>query len=287
MFKPLIMTYNQFKRKVFDFLEPKRDDPPIEKFVNTFIVTLIIVNVITVSLETVESIDKKYGFWINLIEDISVFIFVVEYGLRLWTINLKHKFKGKYGRIKYIFTFSALIDLASILPFFMTFLSGMKHLRFLRLLSFIRFFKLGRYSSSFKLMDDVWRKKKDLLTASIFLSVFLIIAASFFMYMAEHSAQPDKFSSIPQSMYWAVITLTSTGYGDIYPITGIGKFMTMIITIVGIGMVALPIAIFSSGFVEEIAKERDLENDRQGRYQKYLEYKLEFEKEEEEKKENS
>lgn len=280
--KYISQMHNKIKRTIFNYLEPKHDDPFLEKLFNYFVVGLIFLNVLMVTMETVESFDKEYGKWIDAVQTVSAILFTVEYGLRLWTIKYKPEYRGKWGRLKYIFSFAALIDLIAILPFYVSFIpfKNLTYIRFLRLLSFFRFFKLGRYSSSFSLIDDVWRKKKDLLTASMFLSVFLIVASSFFIYMAENAAQPDKYSSIPQSMYWSVITLTSTGYGDIYPITPMGKVLTMIITIIGIGMVALPIAIFSSGFVEEMAVQSNLEHDRVSRYQKYLEYKEEFENEE-------
>ena len=149
----------------------------------------------------------------------------------------------------------ALIDLLAILPFFLTFISlDLRFIRTLRLFRLFRVFKFVRYSNSLRLFGKVIKHKKEELIVTATIMFVLVILTSSFIYLAEHEAQPDKFTDIPSSMWWAIVTLTTVGYGDVFPVTPLGKIFAAIIAILGIGMFALPTGILGASFVEEIDK---------------------------------
>jgi voltage-gated potassium channel len=249
--------YQQTKLKVYQLLNPAEGGGKSDRAVNSFIVGLILLNTAAVILETVQSIYEPYEAIFHGIEFFSVIVFSVEYLLRVWTCTLNPAYAQPItGRLKYIISFGAIIDLLAVLPFYIPLFGG-KDLRFvrsLRLLRFFRFFKLGRYLNASKVISNVFKAKKEELVLSFVITIFLIVIASCVMYYAEHDAQPDKFSSIPETMWWSVATLTTVGYGDEYPITGLGKFLTACISILGIGMFALPAGILASGFSDEFKK---------------------------------
>ena len=249
--------YSHSKQKIHSLLDPADGGTSIDKAVNGFIVGLILLNTIAVILETVESIYKSHEDIFTAIELFSVMIFTTEYLLRVWSCTLQEKYRHPIkGRLRYMLSSGALVDLLAILPFYLPLFGG-KDLRFvrsLRLLRFFRFFKLGRYLNASKMISNVFKAKKEELVLSFVITIVLIVIASCVMYYAEHDAQPDKFSSIPETMWWSVATLTTVGYGDEYPITGLGKLLTACISILGIGMFALPAGILASGFSEEFKK---------------------------------
>ena len=229
----------------------------MDKIVNSFIVCLIILNTLAVILETVDSLFLTYKNLFIRIEVFSIIIFSAEYILRTWSITCIEKYKHPIiGRLKYILTTGAIIDILAILPFYLPlFVSfDLRFIRILRLLRFFRFFKIGRYLDASRVISNVFKAKREELVLSFIITLFLIIIASSVMYYAEHDAQPEKFSSIPETMWWSVATLTTVGYGDTYPITGLGKILTAFISILGIGMFALPAGILASGFSDEFKK---------------------------------
>ena len=150
----------------------------------------------------------------------------------------------------------AIIDLLSILPFYMfaIFPFDLRFLRLFRLFRFIRVLKLGRYSTSLKLLRNVFKAKKAEL--AVFIILFVIILSSCFIFIVEHDAQPDKFTNIPVSIYWSVMTITSVGYGDIYPVTPVGQFFAIITALLGLGLFAIPTGIIASGFYEELHNQK-------------------------------
>lgn len=251
--------YKTIQRKVHILLHPELGHSRWDKLINAFIISLIILNVVAVMMETVPSIHEPYEKAFHYFDLFSVFIFSVEYLLRLWscTVELKYKHPIK-GRLKYMFTFGALVDLLAILPSYIHVIVGLdlRMLRILRLARFFRLFRLTAYMKATKMVRDVFWLRRNELVLSMILAIFLIIISSSLMYFAEHEAQPDKFPSIPQTIYWAVVTLTTTGYGDIYPITGPGRFITGILILIGVGIFALPAGIITAGFLEETRKSR-------------------------------
>lgn len=255
--------YHATKEKIHSLLHPEIGDTRWDKIINIFIISLIILNVIVVMLETIPDLEKEYHDFFEVFDLVSVIIFTIEYLLRIWSSNHDPKYKHSIGgRLKFMFTFPMLIDLLAILPFYLNFLVGfdLRVLRVLRLMRFFRLFRLTAYMKAAKLVINVFRSKVNELILSLILVIFLIIIASSLLYFAEHNAQPDSYSSIPHTVWWAVVTLTTTGYGDMIPITAIGKILSSIIMLSGVALFALPAGIITSGFLEEMRKLRSAES---------------------------
>lgn len=251
--------YHRAKRKIHGLLHPEIvGDNRWDKVVNTFIIVLILLNVVAVMLETVEHIHERYATFFYYFDVVSVIIFTVEYVLRVWSSNHEPKFRhGVTGRIKYMLTPGAIIDLLAILPFWLHSLVGfdLRVLRMLRLLRFLRLFRLTAYMRAARLITNVFRNKANELLLSFTLTCFLIIIASCLVYFAEHLENP-QFSSIPATLWWAVVTLTTVGYGDMIPITPLGKTFSTFILLAGVALFALPAGIITTGFIEEMRHSR-------------------------------
>ncbi len=247
--------YQKTKGKVHILLHPELGESKADKFVNAFIIILISLNVIAVMIETVKPIHDKYQTFFRYFDNVSVFIFTVEYVLRVWSCTHDPRYKGSIkGRIKYMLTPGALVDLLAFLPsYFHAFFDF--DLRILRLLRFMRFFRLFRltaYTKSAQMIFNVFRSRFNELLLSLVMVIFLIIIASCLIFFAEHNAQKEDFSSIPATMWWAVVTLTTTGYGDMTPHTTLGRTLAGIIMLSGVALFALPAGIITAGFLEEI-----------------------------------
>lgn len=259
--------YKDSKKKVHGLLHPEIvGDKHWDKIINVFIIVLIILNVIAVIIETVKPIHDKYKDFFYYFDLISVIIFTIEYVLRVWSSNHEEKYKHSFwGRLKYMVSPGAIIDLLAILPFFLNIIFGfgidLREIRMLRLLRVLRLFRLTAYMKSAHMIIDVFKKRKNELGLSFILAAFLIIIASCIMYFAEHltpapGEQYSKFSSIPATIWWAVVTLTTTGYGDMYPVTNIGKTLAGLIMMTGVAFFALPAGIITAGFLEEFRRTR-------------------------------
>lgn len=251
------------KERIFETLEKGTGDDKLSKRFDIFIMALIIINVVLVILETVDSVYTQYQTWFNYIEIVSVVIFTIEYLARVWTATLFEKYRHPFwGRIRYVFSWVALIDLFAILPFYLPILFAMdgRFVRVLRLFRLVRLFKMGRYSTAFALITKVFKNRKEELIVSLTFLLVMLIFASGLMYYIEHEVQPEAFSSIPETMWWGVATLTTVGYGDVYPVTGMGRFLGAIIAILGVGLFALPAGIIASGFEAELSKKRKNED---------------------------
>jgi voltage-gated potassium channel len=249
--------YHSTKHKVHILLHPELGDTRWDKILNAFIIVLIVLNVAAVILETVQPIHDEYAAFFHYFDMVSVFIFTIEYILRVWSCNHDPRYQHKFhGRLRYVFSTEALIDLIAILPFYIHVVVGLdlRVLRILRLLRFFRLFRLTAYMKSAKMVKSVFTLRANELKLSFVLITFVIIIASCLMYFAEHSTQPDKFSSIPATMWWAVVTVTSIGYGDMVPISTLGKTLSGIISFMGLAIFALPAGIITAGFLEEINK---------------------------------
>ncbi|HYP52092.1 MAG TPA: ion transporter [Pyrinomonadaceae bacterium] len=246
------------KRRVFKIIERPTADDLVSRVFAVFVMTLIVFNVLAVVLETVEEISRPLARVFQLFEDFSVVVFTVEYVLRLWSCVSEPKYRHPVrGRLRYALTPLALIDLLAIIPFYLEFLPvDLRFVRVLRLFRLLRIFKLARYSASLRTLDDVVRSKKEELLVTLFIVAVMLVFAASAMYYAENEAQPDKFSSIPSSMWWGVTTLTTVGYGDVFPVTPVGRLLGAIIAVLGVGLFALPTGILASGFSEELRKNR-------------------------------
>ena len=216
-----------------------------------FIYLLIIVNVVAMILESHVSIRDAYSNLFQIFEAISIYIISFEYLYRIRLAYMDYRMKGVS---QYIFSTFGLIDLISILPFYLNQFVKVdgRFLRILRLFRLTRIFKLGRDSSSLKLFVKALKGVKNELRFTLFLSALAILFSASAIYYLENEAQPDKFSSITESIWWATVSLATVGYGDVYPVTAGGKVFASIISLIGIGIVAIPTGIISASFVEEI-----------------------------------
>ena len=247
----------KFKKRLYEILKIAAIGDRISKLFDIFIMTLIALNVIAVILATVERLNLQYQYYFRIFEIFSVTIFTIEYLLRLWTCTINKNFRNSItGRIKYIFTPFAIIDLLAILPFYLPMIIplDLRFIRAVRLFRLFRLFKIGRYSKAVVILKKLLKDKKEELVLVIFIAFILLIIFSSLMYFIEKEAQPEAFSSIPAAMWWGVTTLTTVGYGDIYPITTLGKIVGALIAFLGIGLFALPAGILGSGLVEATRK---------------------------------
>lgn len=245
------------KARLYDILVDTSDNKLVDRIVALFLMGLILLNVAAVILETVEELATRYHVLFHSLELFSVAVFTVEYLLRLWVCTLDPKFQGRIaGRIRYALTPMALVDLIAILPFFLPMVLplDLRIVRLLRLFRLFRLFKLARYVESLRTLDDALRAKKEELVISLIMLLVLLLFSSSLMYLVESEAQPDKFNSIPATMWWSVATLTTVGYGDVFPTTPLGKLLGAFIAVLGIGVFALPTGILATGFAEALQR---------------------------------
>ena len=213
--------------------------------------SLIVLSLVAYAFETLPSLDNSQIFILRIIELTCIGIFTVEYVLRIWVAEKS---------TKYIFSFYGLIDLAAIAPFYISTGLDLRSLRAVRLLRILRVLKLVRFNEAIKRIDVAFDLAKAELALFVSASMVIIYLAGVGIYHFENEAQPDSFSSIPDSLWWAIVTLTTVGYGDMYPITAGGRFFTTLILFVGLGLVAVPAGIISSA-LSEARKINDEQND--------------------------
>jgi voltage-gated potassium channel len=225
--------------------------------VQKFIFTIIILSIFSVVLETEISIYTTYAELFYYLNYFFAFFFAVEYFLRLFTCHYRKNFKGIEGKIKYIFSFYSLIDLIAFLPFFI--FPEYNELFLLRIFRLIRLLKLANFVNKIEFVRNVFHvlnlKKKEIFF-SIAITIFIIFISSILLYLVEGNNQPEAFGSIIRSFWWATITLTTIGYGDVYPITILGKIATIFISISGIGIIAIPTGIIAGAFSQSMSKKR-------------------------------
>ena len=248
------------RERVWEILDAGKSDDITSRIVDVSLIVLISLNVLAVILESVESYGRAYATWFYVFEVVSVLVFSVEYGARLWSVvdcpDTAKYHDPLWGRIRFMLTPMALIDLAVILPFYLAMFLGID-LRFMRVLRLLRIFKLTRYSASLALLASVFRREAQSIGASLFVLLLLIIIAASLTYIVEHDVQPEAFGSIPAAMWWAVVTMTTVGYGDVIPMTNFGKFFAVCISILSMGLVATPAALLASGFIEALRERRE------------------------------
>lgn len=250
------------RRRAAQIIEFNKGSDNYGYWLDMFLICLIITNILAIILESVESIEKQFQEQFYWFELFSVTIFTIEYIIRVWSCpdlrggdyedNLK-------GRLRYMVSLPALIDLLAIIPFYLTFFLTID-LRFLRVFRLLRVFKLTRYSSAMGTLLLVLKEESNSFFAAFFVLLVVLILASSGIYLLEHHVQPEAFGSIPAAMWWAMATLTTVGYGDVTPITPWGKLFGGVITVVGMGMVALPAGILASGFSAQIKRSRTIYN---------------------------
>jgi voltage-gated potassium channel len=251
--------YEKIKYHVYDILVETDDGELVDKIVAVILMLLILINALAVVLESVDDLNQKYGTLFHALEMVSVAIFSVEYLLRLWVAPLNPKYAGRFGRLRYALSLMAVIDLLAILPAFLPliFTVDIRFIRILRIFRLFRLFKMSRYVQSLDTLDDVVRSKKEELLVTVVMILMMLLLSSSLMYLFETEAQPDKFPDIPSTLWWGVVTLTTVGYGDVFPVTPAGKVFGGFIAFLGIGMFALPTGILASGFAEEIKSRKE------------------------------
>jgi len=245
---------NSLRQRCYYLLNGAKTSGHPSHFVDIALIVLIGINVLAVVLETVEGLASEYGTLFQNFEIFSVAVFSIEYLARLWTCvesveeRYRHPIKGRF---RYMMSPMALIDLVAILPFFLVFFVNVD-LRFMRIFRLLRLLKLTRYSAALSLVGSVLYIERRSLGAAAMVMFVLLIFASSLVYMVEREAQPVAFSSIPAAMWWGVATLTTVGYGDVTPITPLGRFLGAIVTVMGVGMFAMPAGILASGFAQAV-----------------------------------
>ena len=227
------------------------------QYVDMILFLLIVLNIAAVCLESVRHIGNEYKVAFNAFEFFSVVIFSIEYVLRVWSAPARNDLGNSTNiikRMKYIFSFTGLIDFLAIIPSILPYFFGGLDLRWLRVLRLLRLLKISNYSSAledfFSAIKADWRS----FSAALYLMVIALFLSSALMYIAEHDSQPEKFSSIPETMWWGLITLTTVGYGDVSPVTPLGKIIGAFTAIMGVCTVALLTGIVASAFANQRAQ---------------------------------
>ncbi|HOO79786.1 MAG TPA: ion transporter [Lachnospiraceae bacterium] len=247
---------HKFKRRIFDMIQigNKQDMPSL--ICDIVIIVSILLNLFSILFMTFES-SKPYTEILDLIEFITILIFIVEYVLRVWTAEFLYPtLRPGKARNKFVLSAFGLIDLFTFLPYFLPviFPAGAVAFRMLRVVRILRLFKINGKYDNFSVIFNVLNEKKNQIFSSVLMIFIIMIASSMFMYNLEHEAQPEQFSNAFSGIWWSMSTLLTIGYGDIYPITPAGKIMAIFISFLGVGMVAIPTGIISAGFVEQYAK---------------------------------
>ncbi|MBR0516085.1 MAG: ion transporter [Eubacterium sp.] len=249
------------KKRIFDIIQiGSREDLPSRAF-DIFIVIVILLNILTLILETFTELEG-YMTLFKVVEAVTIMIFCVEYVLRIWTAEyLYPKLSKKKAVLRFLFSYDGIVDLLTILPFF--FLSGFAVFRLLRVVRIFHLFRINAHDDSFSVITRVLMDKKNQIFSSVFIILVLMLASSLCMYSVEQTAQPEVFENALSGLWWTVATIFTVGYGDIYPITFLGRFLAVVITFLGVGAVAIPTGIISAGFVEQYTKAQK-ESEREG-----------------------
>ncbi|MFZ2905725.1 MAG: ion transporter [Cyclobacteriaceae bacterium] len=245
-----------FRKRLFITLNPSEKGGILERIFEIVLVIIITLNILLILLESIPEVYSEYRVPFDRFEFFSVIFFTVEYLARIYSIVEKKKYEHPVkGRLKYIRSPLAIIDLLSFLPFYLTFLSlDLRFLRIIRLMALFRMFKVARYLHALEIFKKVINDRKEQLVLTIIFIFFILIIISSLMFYVENPYQPTVFTSIPATMWWGIATLTTVGYGDMVPITTMGKVLSGVFAIVGFGLLALPAGILSSGFFEIMHK---------------------------------
>lgn len=246
------------RRRIYLTLEPTEKGGILERIFELLLLTIIILNILAIICESIKDLHQEYSHVFYQFEVFSVIFFTIEYLLRIYSIVENKKYSDPItGRIKFIGTPMALIDLMAFVPFYLTFLPlDLRFLRIFRLMGLFRMFKVARYMHALSMFKKVIYDRREQLVLSIIFILFILVIISTTMYYVEREAQPDQFTSIPATMWWGIATLTTVGYGDMVPITAWGRIMGGLFAITGVGLLALPAGILSSGFFEMMHRPR-------------------------------
>ncbi len=250
------------KLKVYEIIEYTGKPFSWNWIYDVLLIVMVLLNAAAIMIESLDSVYEIYHKKLIWFETFSVCFFASDYFLRVWSITENSRFQHPVrGRLKYMLTPMAMIDLFAFFPYFLAmYIQDFEYVKLFAILRFFRFLKVVRYIKAVKIFGNVLKNKQHELSFSFVFILFVLLLVSTLMYYVEHEAQPEDFKSIPHTMWWAVATLTTVGYGDVVPVTTTGKILGGIIAILGIGLVAIPSGIMAAGFTEEIRKERELTN---------------------------
>lgn len=249
--------WEQRRKRIFEIIEIGAPGDYVSRAYDLCGALAIIVNLVVSVLYTFEDIRNASGDLLLIIEAITVAFFAIDYLLRVWTAKFLYpNLPVLQAMVKYLFSFTGIVDLLSFLPYYLPifFPSGAVAFRMFRVIRIFRLFRINAYYDSLNVITEVIASKRQQLISSVFIILVLMLAASLCMYSLEHDAQPDVFTNAFSGIWWAASTLLTVGYGDIYPITSIGKLFGIFITFLGVGMVAIPTGIISAGFVEQYSR---------------------------------
>ena len=245
------------QRRLFEIVEVGAGEDRVSRLYDFINVFAIIVNLVASVLMTFSEVASRIGGLLTTVETVTVIFFAVDYALRLATARFLYpEVPAGRARTKYITSFTGIVDLFSFLPYFLPFLipEGAVAFRMFRIVRILRLFRVNAYYDSLNVITDVLKAKKQQLLSSVFIILVLMLASSLCMYSLENEAQPEVFSNAFSGIWWSVSTLLTVGYGDIYPITTLGRVFGAILTFLGVGMVAIPTGIISAGFIEQYGK---------------------------------
>jgi voltage-gated potassium channel len=260
------------RKRIYDIIEiGKRTDGWSTAF-DYFIVVMILINLLVTLMLTFDEL-KPFNGILTTVESVTVIIFTVEYFLRLWTADFKYKGIGR-GRaaLRFAISFFGIVDLLTFLPFYLPIIlpSGIVAFRILRVFRIFRLFRINAQYDAFNVITGVIKERFNQLISSFCLILILMLASSLAMYTCEHDAQPEVFSNAFSGIWWSVSTVLTVGYGDIYPITTMGKVLAIFISFFGVGAVAVPTGIISAGFVEQYTRIRHSNTELMERHFKHL-----------------
>lgn len=250
------------KKRIFDIIQIGFDEDWESRLFDIVLMFMILLNLFIAIYSTFDSSEPYMGI-LGMIELVTVVAFAAEYALRIWTAEYLYPgLTRKKAAARYVTSFSGIIDLLSFLPYFLPifFPTGVVAFRMFRVIRIFRLFRVNAYYDALNVIGDVIHGKKDQILSSIFIILVLMMASSLFMYSLEHEAQPEVFQNAFSGFWWAVSTLLTVGYGDIYPITIPGRIFGIVITFLGVGMVAIPTGILSAGFVEQYTRLKTLKD---------------------------
>ena len=237
------------KKRIFDIIQIGKRDDFISRAFDIFIVAVILANIAVLFLGTFDEL-RHYAPLFKWVEVITVLIFSVEYALRIWTAEYLYPDESRAKAVRrFLISFDGIVDLLTILPFF--FLAGFVAFRMLRVVRIFHLFRINAYYDSFNVITSVLYEKRNQIISSIFIILVLMMASSLCMYSAEHGVQPEVFNNAFSGIWWSISTILTVGYGDIYPVTALGRVMAIFISFLGVGAVAIPTGIISAGFVEQ------------------------------------
>jgi len=242
--------------RIFKILEKGDEDDAVSVWTDRFLTLLVLLNIAAVICESVPNLFAAFNEEFALFERISIIIFTVEYLLRVWSAPERGRLTPMQERKRYVLGFHGLVDFFAIIPFYLQLLFPGLDLRVLRVLRLIRVLKLSHYSSAIEDLFEAIRAEKRSFIATLYLLLIVILLTSSLMYFAENEAQPEKFATIPHSIYWAVITLTTVGYGDVSPVTPLGQALSLFTAFMGVCIVAMLTGIVASSFANQMARRR-------------------------------